>query len=206
MNIVDPKLTFAWELTRRNTTTHLILHHAGAVDVTIEAIHKYHLSKGWAGIAYHYFITKEGIIYTGRPENTIGGHTTNWNYCSIGICFEGDFTIETMPKEQLIAGQELVDMLRIKYPYIIIGKHSSYGNTACPGNNFPFDDIVSPLVTEPIETNVEEKDVPSEWAKEACQKAINNKTIIGDGNGKYNWKEPVTLEKLLVILERRQIL
>ena len=66
-----------------------------------------------------------------------GGHTTNWNYCSIGVCFEGNFETEQMLAAQIAAGRELVEDIVARYPSIVIGRHSDFGQTACPGKNFP---------------------------------------------------------------------
>lgn len=47
---------------------------------------------------------------------------------------------------------------------------------------------------------------PSDWAKEACEKAITKGVIAGYGNGKYGWKDPITREQMLVILDRLGVL
>ena len=69
MKIIEKNYGWAYALSPRGLTTHLILHHAAALTATAEGIHSYHLSLGWAGIAYHYFVAKNGDIYRGRPEN-----------------------------------------------------------------------------------------------------------------------------------------
>ena len=43
---------------------------------------------------------------------------------------------------------------------------------------------------------------PSEWAKEACQKAIESGLFQGDGYGNYNWHEPLTREMMAVLMDR----
>lgn len=47
---------------------------------------------------------------------------------------------------------------------------------------------------------------PSAYATEACRRAVNKGIIQGDGNGKYNWREPVTRQDLCVILNRLGLL
>lgn len=42
----------------------------------------------------------------------------------------------------------------------------------------------------------------SNWAKAACQRAIDKGIFSGDGSGHYMWKEPVTREQLAVILDK----
>ena len=149
MNIIEIAYSWAYNPGNRKTTTHLIIHHAAASSADAKKVHGWHLGKGWAGIAYHYYIRKDGSIYRGRPEKWSGGHTTNWNHCSIGICFEGDFDKETMSTAQVKAGAELVADIKMRYPGIIVGKHSAYNSTACPGKNFPFYEITSAKAPEP---------------------------------------------------------
>lgn len=131
MTILEPNYKWAYAPGNRSITTHLILHHAAATGVSAETIHRWHLNNGWAGIAYHYYVRKDGSVYRGRPEAWSGGHTTNWNYCSIGICFEGNFENEAMPEAQRRAGTALVADIRRRYPSITVGKHSQYQATAC---------------------------------------------------------------------------
>ena len=102
MNIIEPTYTWNGTLIKRKLTTYLILHHAAGYG-SAESIHAYHKSLGWLGIAYHYYVRLDGTIYRGRPENVSGGHTTDYNYCSIGICAEGNFQVDTMPEAQRAA-------------------------------------------------------------------------------------------------------
>ena len=117
---------------------------------TIEDIHSWHLQRGWTGVGYHFFIKKDGSIYRGRPEDTIGAHTSGNNSNSIGICFEGKYTIQTMPESQIKAGQELVSYLKNKYGITKIKKHKDFMATDCPGDKFPFERIVNGEVVNNI--------------------------------------------------------
>ena len=201
MTVISKDYKWAFPLTPRSATTHLILHHAAASSATADGIHAYHLSKGWAGIAYHYFVSKKGEVYRGRPENMRGGHTTNWNYCSIGVCFEGNFEMEQMPEAQIAAGRELAADIVSRFPSIVIGKHSEFGHTACPGKNFPFDRIVSTKNSEP-QKDAEQADAPSEWAEASCAWAVEKGLFLGSGDEGYRWHEGVTRQELAVILQR----
>jgi len=198
MTVTEKKYDWAYPLTPRNVTTQLIVHHAAASSATAEGIHAYHKSKGWAGIAYHYFVAKDGTVYRGRPENMLGAHTINWNYCSIGVCFEGNFETEKMPDAQVKAGRALVADIVSRYPAIVVGKHSDFGQTSCPGRNFPFAAMVSNA--EPA-SDVEQEKKPADWAREACGAAVAKGIFKGDG-GDFRWHDPVTREELAVILER----
>lgn len=143
MKIIDVGLKFKGALDKRTKTARIILHHAAASSCTVEQVHSWHLGNGWDGIGYHYFIRKDGSVYRGRPENTVGAHAGNNNGDSIGICFEGNYEKETMPPAQFDAGVELIaDILR-RYGSLKIIGHRDVNSTACPGKNFPFDKMVS---------------------------------------------------------------
>jgi N-acetyl-anhydromuramyl-L-alanine amidase AmpD len=176
------------------------LHHS-AGEGTPEAIHGYHLSLGWAGIAYHYYVRRDGKIYRGRPEDMTGGHTTNWNWCSVGICFEGNFETESMSEAQRKAGAALVADIASRHPGIIPGRHSQFGATSCPGRLFPYEELVSKLNPEP-DADPETTDKPDAWAEYECRSAVDNGLFMGDGSGLFRWREPVSRQELAVILSR----
>lgn len=138
------EVTYKWNgaLTKRRSTTRIILHHAAARKCTAHQIHSWHLANGWVGIGYHFFVRKDGSVYRGRPETVVGAHAGNNNYDSIGVCFEGNFMTETaMPEAQRAAGAELVAYLKQKYGISKVQKHSDVNATGCPGTHFPFKEI-----------------------------------------------------------------
>jgi N-acetyl-anhydromuramyl-L-alanine amidase AmpD len=106
-------------------------------------VHKWHINRGWSGVGYHYFVSKNGEIFRGRPEDTVGAHITGHNAKSMGICFEGDYTTQTMPKVQLEAGKELVAYLKDKYKITKVVGHRDLMATSCPGVKFPFFEIAN---------------------------------------------------------------
>ena len=112
------QLKFNEELKPRKETEYIILHPSGVKSRhTAEDIHRWHQNRGWAGIGYHYFINKEGEIYTCRPRDTVGAHAKDYNQNSIGVCFEGDFNKEKMTDAQLsLYVIEFIRFLRIAYP------------------------------------------------------------------------------------------
>lgn len=149
MQINEVAYKWAGQLTRRTATRRIILHHAAAVTCTPQQVHQWHLANGWAGIGYHFFVRKDGTVYRGRPEDTVGAHAGNNNYDSLGVCFEGRFDRETMPDAQLRAGQELVAYLKQKYGISTIQRHSDVNATGCPGDNFPFDALAGAQTAKP---------------------------------------------------------
>lgn len=142
MKITETNLKFTHNLSTRTKTNYIIVHHrAGNGDVL--SIHTQHIGQSYSGIGYHYYIRKDGSIYTGRPLNTVGAHCLNYNGNSVGICFEGNFETETMGDIQKKAGAELVAHLKGIYKSAVVCRHSDFNATACPGKNFPFDEISS---------------------------------------------------------------
>lgn len=163
MFIIEVDYKWAYTPTKRTVDPdQIVLHHAAAEKCSVEDVHRWHLANGWAGIGYHFFVRKDGNVYRGRPIDAVGAHTYGENSDSIGICFEGNFEIETMPEAQKKAGAELVAYVKSLYSSIKeVSKHKDHNATACPGKNFPFSEIAASAKeeTQPIETPVE---VPKE--------------------------------------------
>lgn len=146
MNIIEKNYKWAMPLSKRATTDLLILHHAAAASCTAEDVHRWHVGNGWAGIGYHYLVRKDGTIYRGRPEDTVGAHAYGANSHSIGVCFEGNYEVEAeMPAAQLAAGQALVADIKRRWGITkVIGHKDVAGSTTdCPGKYFPLAAIVS---------------------------------------------------------------
>jgi hypothetical protein len=141
MNIIDVGLNFNSNMQYGNIPNKIVLHHAEASKCTVEDINSWHKANGWAGIGYHYFIRKDGSVYRGRADNAIGSHCKGSNTGSLGICFEGDYTKETMPKVQYNAGVELIKYLFNKYGTMKIYGHRELFSTECPGYNFPLENF-----------------------------------------------------------------
>jgi N-acetyl-anhydromuramyl-L-alanine amidase AmpD len=56
----------------------------------IEVVRGWHKNeRNFSEIGYHYFITKDGVVHSGRSENTVGAHVKGHNSGSIGICLSG---------------------------------------------------------------------------------------------------------------------
>ena len=195
MKIIETNLSFAYDPGQRAATDYIILHHAAA-DGDVQAVHRYHrYTKGWSGIAYHFYVAKDGGVYRGRPEDWNGGHTGGYNHNSLGVCFEGNFETETMNDKQLTAGRALIEYLRERYPAAAIVLHGEVNATACPGMYFPKTELLA-------EDDDDDRDSPAAWAVESCEKAQKLDIVRGDGEGYYGWQKPVSLERLLVILDR----
>lgn len=95
MNIQEVKFQFVRNLTSRNSTKYIVVHHtASTSDLTVHDIHRIHLNEDYAGIGYHYYIDKSGNIFTGRPAWAVGSHALPINSISIAVCVSGNFEIE----------------------------------------------------------------------------------------------------------------
>lgn len=142
MNIIETNLTFnSNHSTRNGNPPGIVLHHAAA-NGSVYDVHNWHLGNGWAGIGYHFYVRKDGSVYRGRPENWIGAHTSGHN-SKIGICAEGNFEVEQMGAAQKNAIIELLEYLYGKYGKLKVYGHRDLDATACPGKNYPFNDIVN---------------------------------------------------------------
>lgn len=149
MHIQERTFQFTGALQNRNTTNRIILHHFAGSGFTVDQLHQMHLNQGWSGIGYHFYIRQDGSIHRGRPENTIGAHAKGANADSIGICHEGNYEVEeTMPEAQKQASIWLLEQLHTKYGNISVVGHRDVMATACPGRNFPFEEIVNGQVSQ----------------------------------------------------------
>lgn len=140
LGIQETNLAFGLLGTRASTDL-IVIHHIGLADVDASAaeIHRWHLANGWSGIGYHYVIHKNGMIERGRPRDTVGAHTYNYNESSIGIVLDGNFE-DSMPTEaQIERAAMLVAALSHIYNICpddnnLLG-HRDLNSTLCPGKN-----------------------------------------------------------------------
>ena len=121
----------------------IILHHsASPMDrTTIYNIHDWHLQRNWLGCGYHYVIHEDGIIFEGRPLNTIGAHARGYNENSIGICVVGNFEVEfpTLCQQESL-GKLLLYFIndKLRGQSLSIMRHKDVVATLCPGRNFTY--------------------------------------------------------------------
>ena len=111
--------------------------------------HVYHLG-------YHYMIFPDGTVKQGRPEHCVGAHAKGFN-TYLGIVLVGDFSSKSIPRgdaipanptpEQMQALVSLCRRLRDRYniPLNRIVRHSDVGRTMCPGNRFPYTELLKEL-------------------------------------------------------------
>lgn len=119
-----------------------MMHHSAGTG-SVETVHAFHQSKGWNGIAYNIYVRLDGSVWYGRGWEYMGGHDgDDHNRVSVGICAEGNFCNIEMPDVQKQALIWVLALALTKYPGCKVLKHSDVNSTACPGYNYPFDEIV----------------------------------------------------------------
>ena len=135
---------YQWKSRASVCTKHpgIVWHHAAGYGTPL-AINQIHLNIGDRGIAYHFYVERDGTISAGRPLGTWGAHCFAHNDW-IGVCAEGNYdTNRVMPAAQKKSLIALHNWLHKKYGGIPDKKHKDMPQnaTACPGKWFPFSDI-----------------------------------------------------------------
>ena len=77
---------------------------------------------------YHYYITRDGQLHIGRPEEMVGAHARRYNHRSIGICYEGGLDEQGRPADTRTPAQKhaltaLLRSLKTDYPDLVIVGH-----------------------------------------------------------------------------------
>lgn len=184
MKIGDAKLTFPRRLRKRNRTTHVILHHSVGYG-SVEDIHRFHLGKGWNGIAYNFYVRLDGSVWKGKGWDIVGGHTGDkdkdgipWNEKSLGICAEGNFETNSMPQEQEDSIVALLAMALARYPGVKVLRHKDVNPTACPGRNYPYERILRRA--KEMAEMAKFVDTEGHWAEKDIDEAVE----LGIANGR----------------------
>ena len=121
--------------------TEIIVHCTATPEgrsVSLADIDRWHKSRGWQCIGYHYVIYQDGSVHTGRPVEQIGAHCAGHNANSIGICYIGGLSSDNKtPKDtrtpaQIKALRDLVGELKKKYPGATVHGHNEFAAKACP--------------------------------------------------------------------------
>ena len=105
---------------------------------SVKKIDDYHRSKGWKGIGYHFWVNRQGEVFTGRRLEEAGAHVVGHNKYSIGICYEGGLNsagvaADTRTPEQVRALRELVEWMHAYFPKaVIVGHHNLNPLKDCP--------------------------------------------------------------------------
>ena len=144
--IKEVEYNFTSKEEKDNKPEKIIFHHCARSIWSPEDINEYHKERGFIGIGYHYYIRKDGSIYKGRDEDSIGAHTKGENNNSIGICLEGNFEIENITEVQKESLVSLSLYIINKYNIIDMMGHRVYAETLCPGKNFNENELKSNII------------------------------------------------------------
>ena len=106
---------------------------------TVEDLEACHRARGFNGIGYHYYITRDGQLHFCRAEEKIGAHARRYNAHSIGVCYEGGLDENGKPADTRTPAQKaalvaLLRSLKTDYPDAQILGHRDlpWVNKACP--------------------------------------------------------------------------
>jgi N-acetyl-anhydromuramyl-L-alanine amidase AmpD len=104
---------------------------------------------------YHFIVDYKGNFQNVLPMTEVAAHcgldigeyseSGVYNQNSIAICAIGNFETEIMPELQINGIVKCIRNIRIKYPKLFIKLHRELVNTACPGKNYPFKEILKRL-------------------------------------------------------------
>lgn len=105
----------------------------------VAEVKRWHLLRNFNDIGYHYLISREGEVATGRPLDVAGAHTKGHNANSIGISLEGgyghsrnDDFLDVYTIKQGKALLQLLDKLDHDLGPMMISPHNKYANKECP--------------------------------------------------------------------------
>ncbi len=144
----------------------IVIHHSAIPFGSAAHEDKYHKSKGWDGLGYHFVINNgvrkdgygepDGLVEVGYRWNgqMVGSHcrengdgSNYWNKYTIGICLIGDFETRPPTKRQMQSLVKLIRFLQHRYdiPNSQIKGHDQVKATKCPGKKFPMSRLKSML-------------------------------------------------------------
>jgi hypothetical protein len=144
----------------------IVIHHSAIGFGSAAHEHKYHKSKGWDGLGYHFVINNgvrkdgygepDGLVEVGYRWNgqKIGSHcrengdrSNYWNKYTIGICLIGNFETRGPTKRQMQSLVKLVRFLQDRYDIATsqVKGHNQVKATKCPGKKFSMNRFKSML-------------------------------------------------------------
>ena len=68
-------------------------------DFTQKDLLRSHKAMGMRMVGYHFYIRKDGFIWSTRPLENIGAHARGFNAHSIGVAYEGGLKAEGQPAD-----------------------------------------------------------------------------------------------------------
>lgn len=164
----------------------IALHHMAHPTADVKTVEGWHIGQGWRAFGYNFWVAFDGTVYEGRGFN-MGAGVENQNNHIISIGFQGDYEkcSAPMPNAQFNAGIDIIRYVLEKVPTIKkVGGHKDFMPTACPGRHFPLEEMKTLQKRGKKVTYYDTLDQCPDWAKPYVKKAIDNKYIIGDEQGR----------------------
>ena len=133
----------------------LIILHCSATpegrSLDFEACRRDHIRhRHFRDIGYHFYITRDGVVHTGRPLEQAGAHCKGHNRHSVGICYEGGLDAAGHPKDTRTVTQKealtkLVRELKRRFPRALVVGHRDLD----PGKDCPCFEAVGEFASDP---------------------------------------------------------
>lgn len=138
--------SYNWSWNRPTSDVkYLVIHHTvTSHDATPDDIALLHKARGWAGIGYHFVITKDGTVWYVGDVGTARANVLDMNEKVIGITLVGDFTKHLPSDDQILSAHDLCAwFLEQKHIWkafesgwaAVVG-HKELQATECPGNDW----------------------------------------------------------------------
>lgn len=114
-----------------------MIHHSGSKNLNVDQLYKLHTQDlhKWAQIGYHFYVTKNKIIYKVNDLEYIVNGCKDFNTPCIHLCFEGNYNEELSPSYAGKVINEILTDLRALNVKVKILTHRDKNNTDCPGHN-----------------------------------------------------------------------
>lgn len=68
-------------------------------DFTQKDLLRCHKARGMCMVGYHFYIRKDGFIWSTRPLEMVGAHCLGYNQESVGVAYEGGLDIQGLPAD-----------------------------------------------------------------------------------------------------------
>lgn len=208
--MIQHNLKFPRAFTSNGQVKRIVLHHV-AGNMTVEEIHDYHCRLGWNGIAYHYYVDKDGSVHVGRPVWAQGAGCEGMNAGSVHVVFNGNMDTEPLTSAALKAGLALIcELLDMFLDPDVLG-HKDVNATDCPGRLFPLDTFKRVAAGRKVYSDLTLylSSLPTDaWAEPSSRRGIRS-GVFKDGDGDSLVDRPRTFmsrQELAVVLDRLGLL
>lgn len=112
----------------------VVWHHSASRGQSIRNLAQYHtMVRGWPGIAYHFAIGWDGVIYQMNDVTTLSYHAQGYNSKTIGVVLVGNYEEREITDEMAESIVMLNEYLKDRYSLKFAWTHCETKATICPG-------------------------------------------------------------------------